>query len=36
MRRTWLAACVAIVPLVGCQPPEGGKKGGQRTFFAAG
>jgi len=25
MRRTWLAACVAIVLLGGCQPPEGGK-----------
>jgi spore germination cell wall hydrolase CwlJ-like protein len=25
MHRKWLAACVAIVVLAGCQPPEGGK-----------
>ena len=25
MHRTWLVACVVIVALVGCQPPEGGK-----------
>jgi spore germination cell wall hydrolase CwlJ-like protein len=25
MHQTWLAACVVIVALAGCQPPEGGK-----------